>query len=430
MQREHWQSYSGFLFAAIGSAVGIGNIWRFPYLVGTNGGGAFLVPYLLVMISFGLAFMMLELAVGRYYNTSIIGSLANIHKKFKWIGIFTVVVATVVLSYYLVILGWILSFLVMSIMFPTSTFRDYTDSIFPLVSFFAVLAINYVIINKGITSGVERINKYGVTVLIILIVPLTIYAVTLPGSENGIAYYLSPDFTRFSDAKIWTSVFGQVFFSLSIGFGTLVAYGSYLGKKYSLPRSSSIILLSDVLISFTAGFMIFSILFSFDMEPDQGVSLVFQVMPKIFSEMEFGIWIGIVFFLLLLVAGLTSSIGLFQVPVSAFEDSKGYSRKKATLASTGIVGITGIFSALSYSQVNLTVFGIKVLDLMDDVFGTYGLSISAVLFSIVVLWFMDKKGLLEQIGLKDSRVSWILVMMKFLLPALIVITIVFNLLSI
>ncbi|MDH5416511.1 MAG: hypothetical protein OEW86_00800 [Nitrosopumilus sp.] len=185
------------------------------------------------------------------------------------------------------------------------------------MSFFAVLAINYVIINRGITGGVEKINKYGVTILIALIVPLTIYAITLPGSENGIAYYLSPDFTRFSDTKIWTSVFGQVFFSLSIGFGTLVAYGSYLGKKYSLPRSSSIILLADVLISFTSGFMIFSILFSFGMEPDQGVSLVFQVMPKIFSEMEFGIWIGIVFFPLL------SGPGALTIALISFQTSGG-----------------------------------------------------------------------------------------------------------
>jgi neurotransmitter:Na+ symporter, NSS family len=431
IQREHWGSYWGFLFAAIGSAVGIGNIWRFPYLVGTYGGGAFLVPYLIVMISFGLGFMMLELALGRYYQTSIIGCLVKISQRFRWFGIFTVIVATSVLSYYLVILGWILSFLIIITLFPTITFIEYTNSLYPVASFFLILGVNYVIIRRGISGGIEKLNKFGVSILIALIVPLTIYGILLPNADKGIDYYLTPDLSRFSEAKLWTSVFGQVFFSLSIGFGTLIAYGSYIRRKFSLIKSSSIIILADATISIIAGLMIFSILFAFEMDPSQGVSLVFQVMPKVFLDMEFGLVIGVVFFALLLVAGLTSSIALFQVPVSALEDSLKFSRKKAAAISTGVIALVGTFSALSYSSYGFEIFNVKFLDFMDELFGTYGLLISAILFAIAVLWFMNKKDLIEQLSLHSPFrfPNWSITLMKFSLPLIIAISLAFHLLA-
>ncbi|MEM3101489.1 MAG: sodium-dependent transporter [Candidatus Nitrosotenuis sp.] len=426
--RERWATHSGFIFASIGSAVGIGNIWRFPYLVGTNGGGAFLMSYVIVLIAFGLSFMMLEFAVGRYYQSSIIDCLAKIRKRFRWFGVFTVVITTLVTSYYVVILGWILSFLVIISLFPQTTFEEFTNSMWPILAFFAIVAVNYLIIRRGIARGIERLNKIGVVVLVALIIPLTVYGLLLPNSHKGVEYYLTPDFEILGDAKIWSSAFGQIFFSLSIGFGSLVVYGSYLKKEHSLLKSSVAIIAADGLIAITAGFMIFSMLFSFGLNPEKGVPLVFHVMPLAFSEMDYGFLIGALFFSLLLVAGLTSSVGLFQVPVAALEDTLKCTKKRSTLITCCVVAVVGMLPALSYSSFDLRFQETKILDLMDEVFGTYGLSISAVLFSIAVLWFIDKKVLTEQFNIASTVKfpAWSIQVMKYVLPAIVLLTMIVH----
>jgi NSS family neurotransmitter:Na+ symporter len=418
----------GFILASVGSAVGIGNIWRFPYLVGTNGGGAFLLPYIIILATFGLALMILEFAVGRYYQTSIIGSLAKIGKQFKWVGVFIVIITFVVTSYYVVILGWILSYVFIMVIDPSLDFDSFSNSFYPVIAFFLAIAINFVIIRKGISGGIEKLNKVGVILLICILVPLTIYAMFLPGSERGIDFYLSPDFGKIVDPPIWAAAFGQAFFSLSIGFGTLVAYGSYLRNKSSLIRSSSMVVAFDTVIAFVAGLMIFSFLFSFGMEPDQGASLVFKVMPAIFSQIEFGAAIVVLFFILLLIAGITSSVSLFQVPISAIEDTIGMGRNKVVLIVTLLVTVVGVFSALSYSPINLAVWDMPVFDFMDSVFGTYGITISAMMFVTIVSWFMDKKKLVEHIQLGSSiKIPYFLFYLaRFVLPVAIAVTIILS----
>lgn len=431
-EREHWNSNIGFILASVGSAVGIGNIWRFPYLVGTNGGGAFLLPYIIILITFGLALMVLEFAVGRYYQTSIIGSLAKIKNHFKWAGVFTVIVTFAVTSYYLVILGWILSYVFIMAFEPAIRFDSFSSSFYPVAAFFVVVAINYLIIRKGISGGIEKINKIGVILLIGILVPLTAYAVSLPGSQNGITFYLQPDFEKILYPPIWAAAFGQAFFSLSIGFGTLVAYGSYLRSKSSLVRASSTIVAFDTVIAFIAGLMIFSFLFSFGMEPDQGASLVFKVMPTIFSQIEFGAVIAILFFVLLFIAGITSSVSLFQVPISAMEDNAGMGRGRAVLVVTGLVTLVGVFSALSYSPVRLEIGSVPVFDFMDLVFGTYGITISAMIFVTIVSWFIDKEKLLEHIR-QGSRIKipyFLFYFARFVLPVAIAVTIILSIVQI
>lgn len=430
-EREHWNSNVGFILASVGSAVGIGNVWRFPYLVGTNGGGAFLFPYVVILTTFGLALMVLELAVGRYYQTSIIGCLTRIKKRFKWAGVFTVIVTFVVTSYYLVILGWILSYVFIMIFEPTLGFDSFSISFYPVAAFFAVVGINYLIIRKGISGGIEKINKVGVILLVCILVPLTVYAVFLPGSETGIMFYLWPDFEKIFEPPIWAAAFGQAFFSLSIGFGTLVAYGSYLRSKGSLVKASSAIVAFDTIIAFIAGLMIFSFLFSFGMEPDQGASLVFKVMPSIFSQIEFGAVIAVLFFALLFIAGITSSVSLFQVPISAMEDNVGMRRGRAVLVVTGLVTLIGIFSALSYSPIKLAVGGMPVFDFMDTMFGTYGITISAIIFVTIVSWFMDKRSLLEHIQ-QGSRIKipyMLIYFARFVLPTAIAVTIILSIIK-
>jgi NSS family neurotransmitter:Na+ symporter len=425
--REYWGSNLGFIFAAIGSAVGIGNIWRFPYIVGTNGGGAFLVTYVIVLFSFGLAFMILELAIGRYYQTSILSAFEKIRRRFKWIGLVMVGTTFGILSYYLVILGWILSYFISWIATGTApTFDEYTDSFYPVIAFFSILGINFAIISLGVRKGIETLSKVGVILLIALMLPLTAVGLSMEGSEKGLEFYLTPDFGELFDPQVWSTAFGQAFFSLSVGMGVLLVYGSYLRETRSIMKSSIIIILADLAIAFLAGLMIFSIVFSYDLQPDQGTSLVFRVMPSIFSDIaEFGAVLGSLFFFLLLLAGLTSSVSMFQVPVSALEDSFKVKRLKSATIVTVLLGATGLLPALSYSGLAAEIGDIPFFDLYDILFGTYGIAISGAIFSIIATWFMDRKKLLEQINLKSPLKvpDWVLTIVKFSMPTLIIATI-------
>ena len=425
--REQWTSNLGFIFAAIGSAVGIGNIWRFPYIVGTNGGGAFLLIYVIVLFTFGLAFMILELAVGRYYQTSILSAFEKIRKRFKWFALVTVGTTFAILSYYLVILGWVLFYFLTWITTGTALpFDEYINSSYPIISFFGILAINFVIVLLGIQRGIETLSKLGVMLLIAIMIPMTLFGLSLEGSQKGLAFYLTPDFSTLADPKSWSAAFGQAFFSLSVGMGVLLVYGSYLKQDRSILTSSIYIIMADLAIAFMAGLMIFSFAFANNLEPNQGTTLVFQVMPTIFSGMEnYGSIVGSLFFCLLLLAGITSSISMFQVPVSTLEDTFNFGRTKATAIIASLLSISGLLPALSYSSFSANIGDIAFFDLYDLVFGTYGIAISGAIFSVIATWFFDRTKLLEQVNLKSPLKvpSGVLIIVKFLMPSLIVATV-------
>ncbi|WP_049800836.1 sodium-dependent transporter [Candidatus Nitrosopumilus koreensis] len=294
-QSEKWNSGFGFLLACIGSAVGMGNIWRFPYVAGENGGGGFLVPFLIIVASFGFLLMLLEFAIGRKYKSSIVTGMANISKKFRWIGAFIAVVAFSILSFYLVILGWVLSFFVSNLGQSFLDFQQYSQTFFPVVSFVAILFVTYLIINRGIASGIELFNKVGILCLIAILIPLMVYATTLPNADKGIAYFLNPDFSKITEPNTWSIALGQAFFSLSLGSGSLLTYSSYLRGKHSMTRSSGIIIFSNTAISIIAGLMIFSFVFSYRLDPEAGIPLIFEVLPTIFSNIYIGYIIGSVF---------------------------------------------------------------------------------------------------------------------------------------
>jgi NSS family neurotransmitter:Na+ symporter len=424
--REQWHSNLGFIFAAIGSAVGIGNIWRFPYIVGTNGGGAFLVTYVIVIFSFGLAFMVLEIAIGRYYQTSILSAFERIRRRFKWIGVIMIGITFAILSYYLVILGWVISYFVAwTATGAVPSFEEYTGSIYPIIAFFAMLAVNFGIISLGVHRGIENLSKVGVILLLLLMIPLTAIGLYMDGSEKGLEFYLSPDFSRLSDPEVWSIAFGQAFFSLSVGMGVLLVYGSYLRETHSIIKASIIIIVADLAVAFLAGLMIFSFVFSYGLAPDQGASLVFRVMPTIFTDIPgFGVVLGSLFFLLVLLAGLTSSISMFEVPVSALEDTFRVSRIKAAAIVSILLSGAGILPALSYSGLASEIGNIPFFDLYDLLFGTYGITISGAIFSIVATWFMDRTKLLEQVNLKSpfKVPPWVLTIVKFTMPLLIMLT--------
>lgn len=426
VKSEKWGSELGFTLACIGSAVGIGNIWRFPYIVGENGGGAFLIPFLIIVASFGFLLMLLEFGIGRRYKLSIVSALGNISKKFRWGGVIIALVSFSILSYYLVILGWVLSFFISNLSQSFLEFEEFTQSYYPVLSFIAISLVVYIIVNRGITSGIEVFNKIGILCLIGIIIPLTLYAISLPSSDQGISYFLKPDFTKINEPEIWSIALGQAFFSLSLGSGSLLTYGSYLRGKHSLIRSSSIIIGVNTAVSIISGLMIFALVFSFGMSPQAGIPLIFEVLPNIFSDINFGFLIGAVFFFLLLIAGLTSAVGLFQVPNASLQDAFQISNKKSSkIIIIGII-MVGLPSALSYSNANFEIFDIKFLDAMDYVFGTYGITIAELIFVVIVTWFVEKKKILENINassrfnIPDYAISFI----KYTTPVVIILILI------
>jgi len=427
--REQWSSQTGFYLACIGSAVGLGNIWRFPYIVGENGGGAFLIPYAIITVSFGLVFMMIEIAVGRFYQTSVISSMMNIGKHFKWGGYVLVVVSFCIVGYYLVVLGWVFAFLVFILSGTKLDFDAFTNSWYPVLAFLTVLGITFYFVRRGISKGVEIINKVGILMLVAMLLPLAIYGMMLPGAENGIAYYLTPNFERLSDSSVWSTAFGQVFFSLSIGAGILLTYGSYIKNKESILKSSLIIVVSNATVSFVAGLMIFSFIFSFGMEPDGGVSLIFRILPMIFETMDYGMGIGSLFFFLILIAGLTSAVSMFQVPVAALTDQKKISTKKSSYITGAFLALFGGIITLSYTPANLELFEMPLLDLMDLIIGTYGLLISGAVFIVIVTWFIDIEKFLVEINI-GSRIKLshrMFKVIKFVFPTVLILAMVLTL---
>ncbi len=423
-ERETWSSYTGFILTAVGSAVGIGSIWRFPYMVSSNGGASFLFVYIIVLFTFGLAFMVLELVLGMRYRTSIVSALSRIRSRFRFIGLFMISVCIAILSYYMVVLGWILAYFAMSILNSYQGFEEFIDTWYPLASYLIVVVVNYAIVKSGLRSGVERFNRYGVILLFAILVCLALVGLSMDREGLGLRYYTEPDNDRLLDPYVWSSAIGQAFFSLSIGLGVLVTYASYTREHRRSVITTSLIVIGSVLtVAFLSGLMVFTMVFANGLDV-QGAALVFMAMPKIVSNIEHGYIVGMMFFLLLLIAGITSSISMLQIPVSALEDTFRFTKGKATMLVTLVSLVLGLPSALSYSPLNLSIFGIPVLDAFDWIFGTIALAISATLMVVAVAWFMCREEVMEQVNM-NSRLripSRLLDIARILLPSMIIAT--------
>ena len=416
--REKWGSRIGFLLAGIGSALGLGNVWRFPYIVGQNGGGAFLIPYLVSVLLLGIPLMILEFAVGREFKGSVVSSLKKIRGEFKWVGVTALVVATVVLSYYLVITGWTLAFFIFSLEGTEPVFDEFTRTYYSPLFFTVVVIITAVIVARGIRGGIEKTSKLMVPAFVFLLVLMVMYALSLPNAAVGVSYYLTPDFSILSDFSIWVAAFGQAFFSLGVGFGILLTYGSYLDERISLVGDSSIIAFFDLLVSFISGLVIFPIVFSFGFEPASGPKLAFSTLPVIFAQVPYGSLLAGIFFLLLFFAALTSAISLLEVGVAVLVDETTLSRFKATVLLSGVLFVLGLPTALSYSHLSLQLMNTPVLDLLDISFSNLGLILSTLFISVSVMWFIDKRVIVNQIN-RNTRLAsgdMIFLLLKYLIP--------------
>jgi len=412
--REHWASRLGFILAAAGSAIGLGNIWKFPYITGENGGGLFVLFYLLCVLLVGLPIMLAEFVIGRSTQSSPVAAfseLAGEQSAWKLVGWFGVISGFIILSYYSVVAGWSLNYLLMSIVDATagkspqeiSGIFDklYTSGSLNIFWHFLFMAITVGIVLSGVKEGIERWCRTLMPLLFLILAFLLVYGVFSPNSGfiKAAKFVFAPKIETFTSAGALEAL-GHAFFTLSLGMGAMLTYGSYLPKNEDVVKSAFIITFLDTMVALLACMVIFPILFGHGMEPQQGPGLVFKAMPIIFSNIPGGMILAILFFALLTFAALSSAISLQEVVSSNFMDRKGWTRKKATLITGTAIFIIGIPSALAGSGSLLAqwkdIFGKNFFDTMDYLAPNWLLPMGGFLMAVYVGWIMPRKKLEDE----------------------------------
>lgn len=435
--KEKFKSSFGLFAAAVGSAVGLGNIWRFPYITGKYGGAAFLIIYLICVGAIGIPVMLAEFIIGREGKKSAIGSFKEIDPNSKWYlsGVLGVLAGFLILSFYSVIAGWTLEYLIKAITNQFSgknvaeisnMFSEFiSHPVRPIMWQVIVLAFTAYIVGNGIEKGIEKYSSILIPGLIIIIIILDIRAITLPGSVKGLSFLFKPDFSKVN-GKVILAALGHSFFSLSLGAGTMITYGSYIKEKENLGRTTVNIALADTLIAILAGITIFPVVFAFGIAPDSGPGLVFITLPNVFPRLPGGYFFAILFFLLLTLAAITSTISMLEPVVAYTIDKFNIKRKKATIISVALVLVIGIFASLSNGPMSDTlIFGRTFLDFLDYITANYLMTIGSLISILFVGWKLDRNTIEKQLtnngSIKDSYVGVYNFMAKFITPILIII---------
>lgn len=401
-ERGHFGTKLGFILAAAGSAIGLGNIWKFPYLAGENGGAVFLIIYLGFIFTIGLSVMLAEFAIGRRVKRNPVGAIRHL-KGGAWIavggmGVFT---GFIILSFYSVVGGWTIAYAVKSATGLMASgdpkalgaaFGAFIgDPMEPIVYHTLFMAATIAVVARGVDIGIERTCRVLMPVLLLLLVVLCIRSLTLPGAGAGVAFFLEPDFSKVNGAMI-TAALGHAFFSLSLGMGTMITYGSYLARTVSLPNAALWVTSLDTLIALMAGFMILPAVFAFGFDPGAGPGLTFITLPAVFSKIPLGAFFGVLFFVLLAVAALTSAISLIEVVVAYLVDEKGVSRAKAAWGSGIAIYMLGIPSSLSLGiWSNYTLAGKGFFDVMDYLASNIMMPAGGVFISLFAGWVVFPK---------------------------------------
>ena len=392
----------GFVLAAAGSAVGLGNIWRFPYLAAQYGGGIFLLVYVLLSVTFGFTLMVAEIAIGRKTGQSPIGAFRNLDKRFTFIGVLGAIVPALILPYYSVIGGWVCKYAFGFMagkgveMASPDFFGSFIGNTWePLLWFAVFMGATAVIVLLGVQKGVEKVSKIMMPALVVLMLFIVIYSFcTIDNVWSGVAYYLKPDFSKFSYMTV-VAAMGQLFYSMSLAMGIMITFGSYMKKDISIERSAHQIEIFDTGIAFLAGLMIVPACIAYDpSQLSKGPGLMFGVLPKVFENMFGGAFIGTVFFLMVLLAALTSSISLMETVVSTIQDKWKLNRTNACLLVFGVSLVLGVLSCLGYSAwSDFTIFGkFAILDFFDFATNSVMMPIVA-LCTCIFISFITKPSL-------------------------------------
>ncbi len=404
-KRETFSSGLAVFFATLGSAVGLGNIWKFPYMIGANGGGAFLFVYLLCVIFVGLPVMVSEFYIGRKTRKNVIGALKELKPNSGWksIGIFGIVTAYLIMFFYSCVAGWVYSYVFKALKGDfTSINAENAKNMFintivgpvpPIIWQIVVLAVVSFILILGVQKGIEKVTKTLMPVLFLLIIICDIRAVTLPGAYEGFKFLFKIDFGMITKQGILMAL-GLAFFKLSLGMGTMVTYGSYFTKDNNLINTSVRVALSDTVVSILAGIAIFPAVFSFNMEPGAGPGLLFMTIPLVFSKIPFGSVLLVLFFILTSIAATTAMMSIMEVLIAYYTEEKGFSRAKAVILNAGAIAVIGTLAALSADSSsllgNIKIFGKGFFDLFDFLSSNVLMPIGGLLIAILLGYFTKK----------------------------------------
>ncbi|MBU5439372.1 sodium-dependent transporter [Tissierella sp. MSJ-40] len=436
-KRESFKTSFGVFAAAVGSAVGLGNIWRFPYIVGENGGAAFILVYLLCVAIIGLPVLLSEFIVGREGKLNAIGSYKKVAPNTKWYlsGVLGVMSAFLILSFYSVIAGWTLEYVFKAITnqfvgkSPVEIESMFTSFITNPVKSIAwqllILTITCYIVATGIEKGIEKYSSILVPALVGIIIILDIRALTLPGASEGMKFLFKPDFSKVN-GKVILDALGHSFFSLSLGAGTMITYGSYIKKNENLGTSALKIGIADTLIAILAGVAIFPVVFAFGIQPNSGPGLVFITLPNVFPKIPGGYIFSVLFFVLLALAAVTSTISMLEAVVAYAMERFNISRKKASIITTILIGIVGIFAALSNGPLShILIFENTFLNFLDKLTANYFMTIGSLITILFVGWKLDKSIIENQITnegiLKSSYQGTYYFITRYISPLAIII---------
>lgn len=434
-KRATFGSKLGVLMATVGSAVGLGNIWRFPYMLGENGGAAFLLIYFVCILILGLPVMITEFFIGRHTHKNAAGAFKTMAPGTRWslIGYNGVLAAFLILGFYSVIAGWTLEYIFQSVTSPmanksveafASEFQAFSSGVFrPIAWTVGFICITHTIIVSGVKNGIERASKVMMPILFLILFILCIRSVTLPNAEKGLAFLFNPDFSKIT-SSVTLAAMGQAFFSLSIGMGCLITYSSYFNKKTNLQTTAIQVTILDTLVALLAGIMIFPAVFSFGIAPTAGPELVFITLPNVFAHLPMAnVW-SFIFFILLAVAALTSTISLHEVATAYVHEEFRLSRHKAAILVSSGVLILGVISSLSFGLLKeYTLFGLTFFDLLDYVTAKIMLPLGGMMICIFVGVRVDKKILKAELTNNGSVPFYFFnsyaFFMKYIAPVLI-----------
>lgn len=439
-KRSSFSGKIGFVLSAAGASVGLGNIWRFPYLAAKYGGGIFLIIYILLALTFGYSMIIAETSIGRMTGKSPVGAFSSFGKS-RWLsfgGWFNAIIPILIVPYYSVIGGWVIKYLVEyikgngSLLATDGYFSSFiTDGLSTEICFIVFALFTLGIIYAGVRNGIERVSKFMMPVLVVLSVVIAIYSVSRPGALKGVEYFLIPNIKNFSWMTV-VAAMGQMFYSLSIAMGILITFGSYMKRDISIEDSTRNVEVFDTAIAIMAGLMIIPAVFSFSGgDPDTlqaGPSLMFITIPKVFDSMGLGTVIGILFFLLVLFAAVTSSIALTESAVSTFEDELGWGRKKATVLVGVIMLLLGSLSSLGYGPLaNVKILGMQFLDFFDFLTNSVMMPIAAIAICLLVSKVIGVKRIEEEVLHGESsfrRKKVFYIMIQYLCPIFAVIILI------
>lgn len=433
--KDQWTSKIGFILASAGAAIGLGAIWKFPYVTGMSGGGAFFLIFVAFTLLIGLPLLISEFIIGRGSGKEAISAYKKLapNSLWVWVGRLGVLGCFLLLSFYSVVGGWVLVYSGLSIsgkiIAEGASYPDLFGSIIgtPWITILGLLIfslINILVISLGVSNGIEKANKYMMPLLFIFFIILVVRALTLDGAMEGVKFFLAPDFSKITGESILYAL-GQSFFSLAVGFSCMVTYSSYLKKDVSLTSSASAVVGMNIFVSLLAGLAIFPVVFAFGYEPAEGPGLLFIVLPAVFSQLPFGEVFLCLFLLLFLFATLTSSFSLYEIIVSAFTANAKRSRGKVTWISGLIIFLAAIPAALSSSSLSeLMIFGKTIFDATDFLVSNIMLPFGSLLISFFIIYRADKSLVKNEFELNSTAASRLYPAWRFLMICVAPITII------